>query len=351
MDPPLEDPEREVELQPLCVSSSSSNDVSIYESAPPTDAVVVPTTGDGLDLESRKKKMLLIFSILLAIALIGMIGIQDRDVEGRGRGVNIVHNDTLDTQAPSTSPYVPKNSDFFTYPEIPAVGSEKRIIMDLGLPRTGTTTFVAMMKQLFPGAGGEFTHYHWGWEPEDLLEILMLGNRSSPDNAIYKMLTQPPQAVRAVADLPAFLLSPIAKDFPNVYWIQVRRGIEGHIKSTRFMLQKWAQDRCKCRKAPRCVISKLQTTDRLYNDKYNAIGTMCKNNGNAAKIPEELLRNMILQEENEIIRNMRGHPRFLQLTLEDGTEANMKKMAEFLHVNITWNIQYDTLHQNKGVYR
>ena len=85
----------------------------------------------------------------------------------------------------------------------------------------------------------------WGWEVSDLLEILMLGNHSSPSNKIYQVSTVQPQTVRAWADLPSFLLAPITKDFPHVYCVQVTRNLEDHVNSTRYMFQMWAQDRRK----------------------------------------------------------------------------------------------------------
>ena len=40
-----------------------------------------------------------------------------------------------------------------------------------------------------------------------------------------------------MADLPWFLLAPIAKNFLHVYWVQVTRELESHINSTIYMLE------------------------------------------------------------------------------------------------------------------
>jgi len=173
---------------------------------------------------------------------------------------------------------------------------------------------------------------------------------------LYQALTQRPTTVRAMADWPAFLLAPIANDFPLVYWVQVTRELESHVNSTRFMYDEWMTDRCKCDLAPRCYAGDdaayASAVDRLYFDKYNALGVMCENmmEGRRPSVPDDLLRAMLRGEEREITRRLRGHPRFLQLKLEDGPRANARRMAEFLGIAddvAARNIDYDSLHLNK----
>ena len=112
------------------------------------------------------------------------------------------------------------------------------IIVNLGMPRTGTRSWMSTMEKIFPNMNAEYHHVATGYidshfNSEDLAELLLFGNQSSPGNPLYGCLMHPPiNGVRVMADLPWFLLAPIAKDFPHVYWVQVTRELESHISST-----------------------------------------------------------------------------------------------------------------------
>ena len=142
-----------------------------------------------------------------------------------------------------------------------------------------------------------------------------------------------------------FLLASIAKDLPRVYWVQVTREIEAHVNSTLYMLQTWCSDRCKCDEAPRCVKGNTALIDRLYFDRFDALGHLCK----TATVPRDLVRDWLRLHERETSSHMRDHPRFLRLSLEDGPRTNAEKMVHFLGVDESAldSLDYESLHQNK----
>lgn len=267
----------------------------------------------------------------------------------QNQGYNVGLNE--DTQNSSSSIlHRSKSNTYFhlrhpnEYPRL--IDPRNPIIINLGLPRTGTTTWVEMVKVLYP-TEPEVYHISDAYSTVELGELLSLGNRSDPSNALYRKLTSPPKTVRAMADHPAFLFAPIAKDFPHVYFVQVTREVESHIKSTRYMMGKWLQDRCLCHTAPRCQEHNLALLDRLYYNKYNALGHMCRHGGNPESIPKDLLYEMLTQESANIQQLMHDHPKFLAIKLEDGVERNLKKMAIFLGLNASEATTHD-IHLNRG---
>ena len=80
-------------------------------------------------------------------------------------------------------------------------GPNKRIVVNLGMPRTGTNSWISMMKGLYYNSG-EFHRIFDKYEPHDLAELLLLGNRSSPSNPLHRTLVEPPANgdIRAVSD-------------------------------------------------------------------------------------------------------------------------------------------------------
>jgi len=237
---------------------------------------------------------------------------------------------------------------------------DKKIIVNVGMPRTGTHSWINMLKILYP-TSYELHHQIYDYEAQDLAELLLLGKRTNPTNPLYQKLTLPPSsfssgssssngssrsAVRAMADHPAFLLAPIAKDFPHVYWIQVTRELESHVNSTLYMLNTWCQDRCVCNTAPRCSKGSIALIDRLYFDKNRVLELMCENNGNANLIPRDVIRTWLRRYEEETEAYLRDHPRFLRLRLEDGSRENMKRMVQFLGLNesVLDLLDYESFH-------
>ncbi|KAL9180508.1 hypothetical protein ACHAXT_010961 [Thalassiosira profunda] len=266
--------------------------------------------------------------------------------------------DHANLSAKDTSRIISRSSDEFLPDSLRAqygqnsieMGS-KKIVVNVGMPRTGTNTWIEMMKGLYPG-GGEFHHIYERYAPEDLSELLLRGNQSSVANPLYRLLTRPPKGdVRAMVDHPFFLLAPIARDFPEVHFIQMTRELEPHVNSTLYMLQRWCQDRCTCDKAPKCTSAgNMALVDRLYFDRFHALRFMCDNNGDASKIPRDLVRTWLATHEAETGRDLRGHPRALRLRLEDGARANAGRMARFLGLgeSALGSLDFDALHANKG---
>ena len=85
--------------------------------------------------------------------------------------------------------------------------------------------------------------------------------------------------------------------------------------------------------------------DRLYFDRFDALGHLCK----TATVPRDLVRNWLRLHERETSSHMRDHPRFLRLSLEDGSRTNAEKMVHFLGVDESAldSLDYESLHQNK----
>lgn len=217
----------------------------------------------------------------------------------------------------------------------------EKIIVNVGMPRTGTRSWMATMEKIFPNTNAEYHHVATGYidshfNSEDLAELLLFGNQSSPANPLYRYLMHPPtNGVRVMADLPWFLLAPIAKNFPHVYWVQVTRELESHINSTIYMLETHASYRCKCKDKPRCSKGSMALIDRLYYDKYNALGHICNE---IDQVPRDLVRTWLKNWEEETYSSMIDHPHFLQLRLEDTTRSNAEKMVKFLELDMSASI-------------
>lgn len=86
------------------------------------------------------------------------------------------------------------------------------------------------------------------------------------------------------------------------------------------------RDRCQCATAPRCTKGALALVDRLYFDKYRALGHLCRD----LDVPRALVRAWLASWEEETLGYMRGHPRFLHLRTEDDARSSMQTLAHFL---------------------
>ena len=212
-----------------------------------------------------------------------------------------------------------------------------QIVVNVGMPRTGTTSWISLARELYRD-DGEFHHQYEGYGADDLGELLARGNGSSARNPLLRLLTEAPRprrgpdgpAVRAMADHPFFLLAKVARDFPEVYWVQVTRDRATHVGSVRYMLGRYCQDRCRCRRRPRCATGAMAVLDELFFDRFGQLGILCARGGDAGRIPGELLDRWLRTHEGETTGRLAGHPRFLRLRLEDGTGTNAERMARFL---------------------
>ena len=110
--------------------------------------------------------------------------------------------------------FMPKNQREKYYPT-ERFGPNKRIVVNLGMPRTGTNSWISMMKGLYYNSG-EFHRIFDKYEPHDLAELLLLGNSSSPSNPLHRTLVEPPANgdIRAVADHPLLLTGVHRQGFP-----------------------------------------------------------------------------------------------------------------------------------------
>ena len=87
--------------------------------------------------------------------------------------------------------------------------------------------------------------------------------------------------------------------------------------------------------------------DRLYFNRFDALGHLCKD----LEVPRELVRNWLQLHEMETWSHIRRHPRFLQLSLEDGARINAEKMVHFLELeeSALELLNFESLHLNKQV--
>jgi hypothetical protein len=238
-----------------------------------------------------------------------------------------------------------------------------KIIIDVGLPRCGTNSFITFMKALFPDEPNQkFIHQYDKFSAYNLAEYLALGNLTSPGNPIFRFLTDsaPSRPVsmadnrtttevktnktsllRAMADYPAFLLTPKAMDFPNVYWVQVTRDIEDLVDSTFYMIQRWMKGRCSCPQAPSCYkADRWKIMDRLYYNRYQILEYFCNNNQNASAIPRDLIRKLITNSEEQIANYLKDHPHYLHFKLEEDTHVKLQKLASFLGLESVLNVTF-----------
>lgn len=216
-----------------------------------------------------------------------------------------------------------------------------KIVVNVGMPRSGTTSFMNFIKALFHDKSNnkKYIHGYRSFSNTELAEYLSLGNESAVDNRILSLVTPPPETmgrdnnsttlVRAVSDFPAFLLAPKAMDFPHVYWVQVTRDVEDHVDSTLYMIQKWMESRCNCPDAPRCK-SAMDLVDRLYYNKYGILEHFCRNNKNASAIPRDLVRKLVTKQQEQTANYLKDHPHYLHYALEEDDDVKLEKLAHFL---------------------
>jgi len=114
-----------------------------------------------------------------------------------------------------------------------------------------------------------------------------------------------------------------------------------------YMMQKWMRGRCACEAAPLCTKGNLALLDRLYYNKYDIVGHMCRNKFNMSAIPRHLVRKVIQEHEEQTRRSLAGHPRFLHYRLEDNMTNIVQKLADFLglELEVPSNISF---HENKA---
>jgi len=75
--------------------------------------------------------------------------------------------------------------------------------------------------------------------------------------------------------------------------------------------------------------------DRLYYDKYNALGHICNE---IDQVPRDLVRTWLKNWEEETYSSMIDHPHFLTLKMEDTTRSNAEKMVKFLELDMSASI-------------
>jgi len=241
-----------------------------------------------------------------------------------------------------------------SYKEFSGRAEINKVIINVGMPRTGTNTWTAMMRSLHQHqqvqhrSKGQFHRIFSDYKTEDLAEILLNGNKTWVDNPLMKKLSLPSAqhfddddggVFLAMADHPAFLLAPIAHQFLKVHWVHVTRNLTTHVESVRYMLGEWLTDRCKCKSAPLCSSGNIALIDRLFFNVKGAVAALCKHSMDPSKIPQALLEDWLGSWERMTREFLRGHPRYIELKLEDGAEANMRKMARFLKMNDTLAVQ------------
>jgi hypothetical protein len=230
---------------------------------------------------------------------------------------------------------------------------DNKIIVYVALPRCGTTSFISFMKALFPDEPKEkFIHQYNNFSAFNLAEFLTLGNLSSPENPVLRLLIDDSSSHRAskggsktankpegnttsllvaMADYPAFLLAPRAMEFPDVYWVQVTRDVEDLVDSTLYMIQRWMKNRCNCPQSPSCYKSdRFEIMDRLYYNRYKILEDFCNNHRNASAIPRKKVRQLVTTFEGQIANYLKNHPHYLHFTLEEDTDVKLQKLATFL---------------------
>ena len=98
----------------------------------------------------------------------------------------------------------------------------EKIIVNVGMPRTGTRSWMATMEKIFPNTNAEYHHVATGYidshfNSEDLAELLLFVNQSSPANPLYRYLMHPPiNGVRVMADIPS--LHTVCLSCISKYW-------------------------------------------------------------------------------------------------------------------------------------
>jgi hypothetical protein len=253
---------------------------------------------------------------------------------------------------------------------------DNKIIIDVGLPRSGTNSFITLMTALFPDEPKhKFIHQYNKFSAYNLAEFVALGNISSPENPILHLLTDDSlshpgstgdsenttvvtknttRLLRVMADYPAFFLAPKAMDFPNVYWVQVTRDVEDLIDSTLYMIQRWAKERCKCPQAPYCYdTDRWMIMDRLYYNRYKILEYFCNNNKNASAIPRRLIRLLVTTFEEQTANYLKDHPHYLHFRLEEDTDTKLQKLSTFLGLGKVPNITIadSEFHKNKRTFQ
>lgn len=242
---------------------------------------------------------------------------------------------------------------------------KNKIVVNLGMPRTGTHSIIMAVKQLLEidDPETEITGHHVfkGYHPDELTEFLFFGKQSPPHNPLLQQFTfdnATNNAVRIMADHPYFLLAPVAPDFPeHTYWIHVTRDVETHIPSFLYILEQFAWPRCRCGiGAPFCEgVNPIMTQlDRLFFNRHQVLGKLCESfdstqpmgsKVNATKVPEVRdLARILLEEHTKDIQvffqEKNPHLRYLHLRLEDPEDQKLNQIADFLGVHQGGNMAH-----------